>query len=704
MHQPYYKNLNTNTFEMPWVRLHGVKGYYDIPSIVDNFDNIKLTINIVPSLLEQLVDYGNKNGEDIYLKLSLKPAKQMTTEEKVFVIDNFFSVNHKLHLPKESRYLQLFKLRSDTKDPKILKQRVTLFSEQDITDLQMLFNLSWFGFTAKDKFPEINELILKKQGYTATEVEKVIKIQREIIASLIPLYSKLQKSGKIEISVSPYYHPILPLIYNSNFADRCQNTALPETFSYKEDAKKHIENAINYFEKVFSVKPKGMWPSEGSVSPEILELIKKSGIKWIATDEEILENSGFKGKHRYSYIYKPYQFKTANGFLTCVFRDKNLSDMIGFRCHKVNSTNAVQMFLNELNEIYNYNKNNNNDLIIPIILDGENPWEYYENSGKNFLEKLFSEIENNNNLKTETIENAVNSLKKLEILEQIHTGSWINANFKIWIGHEETNRAWAYLLKTRKFFDKSIKNIKDNSIKAKAFKEIMIAEGSDWFWWFGDDFQIKDKNKFDSLFRSHLANVYKFLKVPVPRYLHIPICKKTTDKTTIKLPTTPLNIEINGKKQNFFKWKGSGIYKNTSKGASMFEGESIIKSIEFAFNRTDFFVKVNSLTSLLHHTIVLHIQDSIEYIVEFKILNGIHHGFVKAIQSNKLTKTNIKYTYGYEEILEIAVPYTNFLFQKGESLRFALTVTTPKKQIYEVPGSQEIIDTKFQGKLFQINN
>jgi len=699
MHQPYYKNLKTNTFEMPWVRLHGVKGYFDIPSIVEKFENIKLTVNIVPSLLEQLIDYGNKNGEDIYLKLSLKPAKQMTTEEKVFVIDNFFSVNHQIHLPKESRYLNLFKLRSETKDQNILKQRVTLFSEQDITDLQMLFNLSWFGFTAKEKYPLINDLILKKQNYTTEEIKKVIEIQREIISSLIPLYSKLQKAGKIEISVSPYYHPILPLIYNSDFANRCQNTALPETFNYKEDAKKHIDDAINYFEKVFLQKPKGMWPSEGSVSPEILELIKESKIEWIATDEEILKNSGFKEKHRYSYIYKPYKFQTREGYINCIFRDKNLSDMIGFRCHKVNSTDAVKMFLDELKEIENYHKNNKEELVIPIVLDGENPWEYYQNSGKDFLEKLFIEIEKNNNLKTETINNVFENTQKSENLKQIHTGSWINANFKIWIGHSETNRAWSYLLKTRKFFDKSVKNIKDNSIKTKAFKEIMIAEGSDWFWWFGDDFQIKDKDKFDTLFRNHLANVYNFSGVTVPGYLNIPICKKQILEETIKLPVTPLNIRINGKKENFFKWKGAGIFENTSKGAAMFEGESIVKSIEFAFNNTDFFVKVNSLTPLFNHTITLHIQDSIEYIVTFKVSKGIHKGFVKTIINNKLESTEIEYIYGYDKILEIAVPYTTFSFQKGESLRFSITVQTPEKQIYEVPASHNVIDTKFQGQL-----
>ncbi len=685
---------------MPWVRLHGVKGYFDIPSIVEKFENIKLTVNIVPSLLEQLIDYGNKNGEDIYLKLSLKPAKQMTTEEKVFVIDNFFSVNHQIHLPKGSRYLNLFKLRSETKDQHILKQRVTLFSEQDITDLQMLFNLSWFGFTAKEKYPLINELISKKQNYTIEEVKEVINIQREIIASLIPLYSKLQKTGKIEISVSPYYHPILPLVYNSDFANRCQNTALPETFSYKEDAKKHIDDAINYFEKVFSQKPKGMWPSEGSVSPEILELIKESKIEWIATDEEILKNSGFKEKHRYSYIYKPYKFQTKNGYINCIFRDKNLSDMIGFRCHKVSSTDAVKMFLSELKEIENYHQKNKEELVIPIVLDGENPWEYYQNSGKDFLEKLFIEIEKNKNLQTETINNVIEHTQKSETLKQIHTGSWINANFKIWIGHSETNRAWSYLLKTRKFFDKTVKNIKDNTTKAKAFKEIMIAEGSDWFWWFGDDFQIKDKSKFDTLFRNHLANVYSFAKAPVPGYLNTPICKKQTNEKAIKLPVAPLNIRITGKKENFFKWKGAGIYKNTSKGAAMFEGESIVKSVEFAFNQVNFFVKVNSLESLLNHTVTLHIQDSIEYIAKFKVLNGIHNDFLKTVKNNNLQQTDIKYTYGYDEILEIAIPYTYFLFQKGESLRFCITVETPKKAVYKIPHSQEIIDTKFQGKLF----
>jgi len=682
---------------MPWVRLHSVKGYYDIPSIVDKFENIKLTVNIVPSLLEQIIDYSNGNGEDYYLTLSKKPANKLTKSEKLFIIDNFFSVNHKLHLTKGSKYKQLFDLRTNTTEKIILETRISLFSEQSITDLQMLFNLSWFGFTAKEQFPEINMLLKKNGDYSNEEVLKVLEIQQTILKNLIPLYKKLQKKGKLEISVSPYYHPILPLIYDTETAKRCMPEAeLPPKFSYTDDAEKHISEAISYFETIFGKKPQGMWPSEGSVSPEILQLIKQNGISWIATDEEILKNSGFKNNHRYSYIYKPYSYETKNGKLNCIFRDKNLSDMIGFRCHQVDVQKGIKMFFDELNSIKSYHKKSLENLVIGVVLDGENPWEYYEASGEKFLTKLFSTLEKDKSIEVNTISETLNNSKKQHKLETIHSGSWINADFKIWIGHNETNKAWTYLLRTREFYKNLNKTEIEKSLLQKAFKELMIAEGSDWFWWFGDDFTIKDKDKFDSLFRQHLTNVYAILKHIPPSYLNQPIAKSKITSENLTLPKKPINIQINGKKHSYFKWIGAGKYSNSSKGSAMYQGESLLTSIQFGFNETYFFLKLNNRKSILNHTINIILQDSIEYTFNQIITKGIKKVMLKKLINFKSEKTDITCIVAYDEILEIAIPYDTFEFKPGETLQFLVEIITPTKTIYRTP-SYGMLDTEFKG-------
>lgn len=696
MHQPFYKNLLTNSFEMPWVRLHAVKGYYDIPSILENFENINLTINIVPSLLEQLIDYSKGNGEDKYLTLSKKEVKTLTNEEKLFIIDNFFSVNHKLHLKEGSRYKELFQKRTNTKDNELLKKRISLFSDKDIQDLQMLFNLSWFGFTAKEKFPIIEKLIEKNGDYSREDILKVLEIMLEIIKDIVPLYKRLLKNGKIELTVSPYYHPILPLVYNTNTAKRCMpDSILPPEFSYPEDANLHIEKAIAYFEQIFGKAPVGMWPSEGSVSPEVLNLISNNKIKWIATDEEILKYSGFENQHRYNYIYKPYSFNVNENNLNLVFRDKNLSDMVGFRCHQVSAKEGADLILKELNSIENYHKNLNDNLMIPIVLDGENPWEYYENSGKEFLKLLFKEIENNKDMEAITISNGISKFNKIQELKTIHSGSWINANYKIWIGHSETNKAWTYLLRVRQFYEKEKDNFEEE-IKNKAFKEIMIAEGSDWFWWFGDDFTIKDKDKFDLLFREHLSNVFNIFKKPVPVFLKNPISNESTELENLTYPLIKINPQLTGKKQSFFNWVGAGVYSNISKGSAMFEGESIISNIKYGFNAQFLFLKINNNKSLIDNKLTISIMDNKEYVATFHIKNGENSFKLNEIKESKLFETNINCKYFYSQIIEIQIPYIDFNFIEGETIQFSIEIETLDKIKHKVP-SYGYIDTGFKG-------
>jgi len=364
MHQPYYRNLETGEFEMPWVRLHALKGYTDIPSIAARIPDVRFTINMVPSLTEQLMAYDQGDAKDQWLVLSRKPVFALTENERLFIVDNFFSVNKKVHMKAGSRYRELLMKRTSASSRAMLLSRLPLFNDRDIQDLQALFNLSWFGFTAFHEYPELKDLKEKDRSFTREEIDRILEIQKELLALVLPRCRRRMQDGNAEFSVSPYYHPILPLLINTDIARRAMPDAkLPPSFSASADAKHQINAGVQSATELFGSPPTGMWPSEGSVSPEVLDIISASGIRWAASDEEILKKSGFENRHRQGYLYHPYQFETASGPLTCIFRDRVLSDMMGFSLYDMTPEAAVDQFLTELDSIDAYHRENRQEML-----------------------------------------------------------------------------------------------------------------------------------------------------------------------------------------------------------------------------------------------------------------------------------------------------------------------------------------------------
>ncbi len=537
MHQPCYKDTFTGRYYMPWVRLHAVKDYFPMAALLENFENVKATFNLVPSLLEQIHDYSHNNATDTLLDFTKSEASSLAEDDKLGILENFFRVNFKHFIEPSRRYSELLlKKGLENVSARAMKKIAGKFSAQDFLDLQVLFNLAWFHSISVDKDNNLKELFRKESSYTEDDKAYVILKQREIISDIIPLYRRLQDAGRIEISATPFYHPITPLLCDTSIAKVSMPEApLPKKrFEHPEDAAWHINEAVKCHTHLFGRPPRGMWPSEGSVSDEALEIMAASGIKWAATDEDILFNSlAVTDKRRKvtspvdrRVIYQPYKFRKGSKSLSVVFRDKNLSDIISFNYNAWDQAEASEDLIAHFRNISSSLRRDAERGIVVIAMDGENAWEYFDDNGRVFFETLYAKLDTDGELEATTISGHLGIEAPRKTLNAVFPASWINKNFRIWIGEEQDNLSWDYLSAVRKDlvrFTKELKDPSNSEALEKAWRELYISEGSDWNWWYGGSAHAGRDNPFDKLYRTHLKNVYKFLKKKVPDFLKISI-------------------------------------------------------------------------------------------------------------------------------------------------------------------------------------
>ncbi|MFA5143502.1 MAG: glycoside hydrolase family 57 protein [Candidatus Omnitrophota bacterium] len=534
MHQPFYKDTLSNEYMMPWVRLHGVKDYFPMAALVDKFDDIRPTFNLVPSLLEQIDDYARSRATDTFLDMTLRRASALTFEDKVFILNNFFKVNFKRFIEPSARYTDLlFKKGVKSLSGAALKRMVNTFSDQDFLDLQVLFNMAWFHSISIDADVNLKNLVEKKEGYSEADKDYIVSRQREIMGKIIPLYRKMQDEGKIEITATPFYHPILPLLCDTSIARvSSPKKDQPARFAHPEDAAWQIEEAVNYHARQFGMKPRGMWPSEGSVSDEAIEIAISKGIKWAATDEDILfrslssSNKIYKDAESFDrrVIYCPYKVKKGSGSMAMVFRDKNLSDIISFGYNSWNPKDAAWDLIGHFSRIAQNLRRDMDRALLTIVMDGENAWEYYEDNGRQFFETLYGNLDKQDDLCSTTVTDYLSVEPARKTLSKIYPGSWINHNFDIWIGDEQDNVSWDYLAQVRKDLAGFTKDMGAGSPAViSAWREFYISEGSDWNWWYQGHAHAGSDNPFDKLYLTHLRNVYRLLKKPVPNFLKISI-------------------------------------------------------------------------------------------------------------------------------------------------------------------------------------
>ncbi|MCE5229159.1 hypothetical protein LLG95_06135 [bacterium] len=613
MHQPYYKDVQREEYMMPWVRLHATKDYLDMPLLAAKFDGLRVTFNMVPSLLEQIEDYGNGTAHDRYLTLAGQNAEELTLDERVELLRDFFSAHEGRMIRASKRYADLLGRRGSCDNPDELRRMARLFSPAEMRDLQTWFFLAWIDPMLREADPKLAGLVAKDRNFTEEEKKYVIEAGRQITARIIPEMGELWKAGNIEVSTTPFYHPILPLLIDTSIARRARPEAnLPSRrFAAPEDAKLQIELGLNYCEKLMGRRPAGMWPSEGSVCPELVPMLAANGVKWIATDEEILAQS--LGIDRFARdrdgrvldpdrLYRPYSVQHDGSEVAIFFRDHQLSDLIGFRYAGVAPESAASDMLRRLERIYESLDGAQGPHVVSIILDGENCWEHYERDGVPFLSALYQGLVSRPALKTVTPSEYLELAAESRRLERLASGSWINHDFSIWIGHPEDNAAWDLLAQARQDLaqpmDKAQKQPQEKDNYDRALKSLLIAEGSDWNWWYGDDHSSEYDDQFDRLYRQHLTNAYMALGQQPPGRLMIPI-SRGGDMGLQAQPRALIEPKLDGRVSNFFEWYAAGLYNPKSGGDAMHQAESEIESLYFGFSRSAFYLRVDLVKSLM---------------------------------------------------------------------------------------------------------
>lgn len=574
-HQPYYRK--GDEFILPWVRLHGVKDYYDLPALLREFPRVRQTFNLVPSLLLQVQDYMHERAGDAVERYTLLPADALNTEQKQFLLDNFFLCNADRMILPYKRYNELYEC-------KVSGEALEGFTTADWRDLQTWYNLTWIGPVSR-KRDDVQRLFDKGRNFTEQEKQTVLDIHRRILAQVLPLLKSMQSTGQVELSVTPAFHPILPLLCNSDVT----SVAMPEAplprrqFSWPVDAQRQIRRGLDIFLDSIGSMPSGMWPAEGSVSTEALSLIAGSGLRWAATDEFILARTLGDEYHELDKYY-PYTFRSAEGKETALlFRDHVLSDLIGFVYSNWNPADAAANFCERLKQIRekiiaSHEEEALQTAVVPVILDGENCWEYYEGNGEEFLRELFKLLDNTPELTTVTCSEAVH-VERRRTLDHVHPGSWINANFSIWIGHEEDNAAWDLLAQART----DVENAKSSSTPAayeSALSMLDIAEGSDWFWWYGDDHVSANDDKFDELFRWYIRQAYMAVGLIVPAAVYEPIVS-TGGEHVLMAPSRSITPTVNGLAASEAEWEGAGYYDASLAGGVMHHAVDIFKRLWF---------------------------------------------------------------------------------------------------------------------------
>ncbi|MBQ1612684.1 MAG: hypothetical protein II085_04335, partial [Alphaproteobacteria bacterium] len=502
------------------------------------------------------IDYGENGAHDLHSRLTVTPVEELNDDDKEFILNNFFDANYKTMIYPYPEYNRLFQKRQS-----VVEVNVNDFTNQEYSDLMALFNLVWFDPVYIKEYPQLKKLLKKGKKYTHKDRIDIIEMQRDIIRKIIPTYKKLVKKGKIEITTSPYYHPILPILLDINTANTEESSKLPEDLRMEPDAKLQTSMAIERINELIGVKPKGIWPSEQCVSAKTLDMFKELGVEWTISDEGILADSincefvrDFKGYIEDPYhLVKSYEYK--NG-LKMVFRNAMISNLISFEYPNFDSVMAAKDLYERIKVMQSKLLSSPDDNhLLTIAMDGENCWENYPQDGNIFLDTLYKLINEDESLETVLISDYLEKEKYHKPLSKIQAGSWINRNFKLWINEPTKDQAWKYLKNVRDDLCKYIKKNPYNPNIEAARKELFVCEGSDWFWWYGEPNDSGRDSIFDYLFREHLKNIYIYLGLPTPEYLEQPITPLSTKPS--RYPKGEIQPEIDGKEHED-SWLNAG--------------------------------------------------------------------------------------------------------------------------------------------------
>ncbi|HEY8671181.1 MAG TPA: glycoside hydrolase family 57 protein, partial [Terriglobales bacterium] len=558
------------------------------------------TFNLVPSLITQIQEYGSGAARDPFFRVASLPANDLTAEERRFALQYLFQANLDHLIRRYPRYAELYdRFQSSGAAP---DRPEKYFQLQDFTDLQVLSQLAWF-----DEFflqePDIANLVRKGRGFSLDDQKFVIACQQELINRVLPAHAEAAKQGRIEISTSPFYHPILPLVSDTNAgAASTPGLPLPQNhFRHPEDAREQIVRGLDLHEKVFGLRPRGMWPSEGSLSEEVLAIAAGLGVHWTATDEGVLSRTlGMSfmrdGRGRLpdasaEKLYTIHRYENSQTRIHLLFRDHAISDLIGFVYSGMPPQDAAGHLIHNIKDSAQSILAQGKDVVVPIILDGENAWEYYPESGREFLRRFYDALQKDPSIEAVTVSEAIERHQNFNILNSLTPGSWIHANFNVWIGAPEDNKSWDYLYQARNFYDQASQHVSEEQRKL-ALEELLIAEGSDWNWWYGPEHHSANDREFDELYRKHLSNVYQALGATPPDYLAQPIMGGGAQPVFVP-QTHYIHPRIDGETIRYFEWMGAAHYTADRRSGAMHGKVFLLDAIYAGIDSTNVYGRMD---------------------------------------------------------------------------------------------------------------
>ncbi len=604
MHQPDYRNPRTGIYRLPWVRLHGSKDYYDMAARLDFFPRVKVNFNLVPCLVEQIRDYAQGKAIDKHLELSRKSVSELTQDDKMWLIQHFFLGNWATMIEPYPRFQSLFEKCSDLEADYKIETTLRRFKDQDFIDLQVWSNLTWMGpIVSRD--PMIAELHARQRNFTEEMKAELLDRQLAIVASIIPTYKKLSDTGRIEISTSPYFHPILPLLCDSDVAKvACPDISLPtHAIRFRDDAIAQITKAKEFHTQVFGSVPAGLWPPEAAVSNDVMQLASECGCKWLATDEAILAATlGEQVRDedgnvvRPDLLYQPHSYESGGREVAVLFRDRFLSDLISFEYPGWPSRDAVDDFMARLEKIRKDLGNEAAKSLVLIALDGENCWEFYDKGGDLFLEELYTALSKSQTIETVRISDFLVDTPPRPKLRHIYPASWISTNLRTWIGQRTHNLAWDMLYDARSALKDASEKLSADAATS-AWRSIHAAEGSDWFWWYGESHISREDPEFDALFRSHIRYVFESIGSHVPHKVLQPIMTARRSIAITLEPAAALEPELDGRVTTFYEWKLAGLYESYRDGTKGLASTSTIDAIYFGNDRANVYLRIDTTVS-----------------------------------------------------------------------------------------------------------
>ncbi len=676
-HQPSYWDPQAEHYRYPWVFLHAARHYHAMAIIARDHPGVRMAFNFTPVLVEQMDHYTSGVPlRDRILGAVLKPAESLSEEELELVLDHVFKLNLRTMVFPFPRYRELHAIlganNSSTRRPRI--------TPPDIRDLQVLYLLTWCGVGLR-RNDLVSALIEKGSGYTEEEKEGLFSTMRAAVGETLGIYRELQDAGQVEVTTTPYYHPILPLVIDSASARESRHDVDLEEIDFRHpaDAEWHVRAARSSYHERFARDPVGMWPSEGSVSDAALRIMAREGFRWAGTDEGILARSLGSLSLPPRQKYRPYRF--ADTDLWVYFRDRELSDRIGFTYSGWRPEEAVDDIVGRLLQIRDSLHGATDGSCATIILDGENPWEYYPDSGLGFLEGLYTRLSTMGELEPVRFCDHRETAAGITSLGHIVPGSWIDSNFDTWIGGPEKNHAWKLLAASRRKLQLEAPDVQPPV-------EVYRAEGSDWFWWLGPGHDTPYESSYENIFRLNLRNGLEKVGVRPPDALEESVAPPPTPlfQPPIHL-TTP---QVNGRPGNYYDWIAAGYFE-ASEG-SFHRIHRHLERIRFGFDEQNLYVRVEGAV-----VAELGEGEKIEVRIAFdrpRDLTIIYAGDGLRRVDAEGNQHEFRGRVAREIFLEMALPFEELGAQVGDPVEFAVVVVAEGKDIDRIPQSGCVITSR----------